>query len=106
VNAIWAAGAAAVILLVRGILGIWPKEAGYTECEIRPLLGGLTSFKGSVPTPSGPVSLEMKQGAGGMLSLPPHVRGVLKNCAGPYGEKHLSGPGNFQITWDCGRCDS
>ena len=94
------AGAAAIILLVRGILGIWPKAGGYTECEIRPALGGLSSFKGSVPTPFGPISLDLKQGVGGILSLPPRVRGMMKNCAGPSGAKQLSGPGNFAVTWD------
>jgi alpha-L-rhamnosidase len=94
------AGAAAVILLVRGVLGIWPLEPGYASCLIRPQRSGLGRLAGSVPTPGGPLSLELDAERGGTLVVPRDVTAKLAGCHGPQGERAVSGPATFRLAWD------
>ncbi len=54
-------GASPVYLLGKYYLGIKPTKPGYQEWECRPNLGGLEWMKGRVPTPFGPISLEMSK---------------------------------------------
>ncbi len=50
-------GASPIYLLGRYYLGVQPVKPGYSEFEIRPHLGGLKWMEGTVPTPSGEISL-------------------------------------------------
>ena len=54
-------GASPVYLLGKYYLGIKPVKPGYKEWECRPHLGGLEWMKGRVPTPFGPIYVEMNQ---------------------------------------------
>lgn len=51
-------GAAPANLLPRYILGVEPLTPGWETVRIRPHLAGLTSAKGIVPTPRGPISID------------------------------------------------
>lgn len=52
-------GANPVYLMGRYFLGIYPTSPGYESYRIEPNLGGLEWMKGSVPTPSGDIHIEM-----------------------------------------------
>ncbi len=52
-------GASPVYLLGKYFLGIKPTKPGYTEYEVKPVLGGLQWMKGSVPTPFGLIKVTM-----------------------------------------------
>ncbi len=63
--------------LGRHILGVWPSEAGFAECEIKPNLGDLEWAEGAVPTPRGMIKLRHEKKNGGFVSkveLPEGVR--------------------------------
>jgi hypothetical protein len=51
-------GAVPLNIIARYVLGITPKEPGFSEISIRPQLGGLKHVKGTVPTVAGPVTVE------------------------------------------------
>jgi hypothetical protein len=82
---------------MRGVLGIWPKQGGYAECEIRPRLASLKWVKGSVPTPTGKITLELVQQKGGALTLPSRVIAQLSGYEDLEGKKILHGPGTFTL---------
>ena len=52
-------GASPIYLIGRYFLGVSPTKPGYTEYEVRPVLGGLKRMQGSVPTPFGEVRVKM-----------------------------------------------
>lgn len=54
-------GASPVYLIGKYFLGIRPLLPGYQRWECRPHLGGLKWMKGSVPTPFGPIHVEMDE---------------------------------------------
>lgn len=91
------AGAAPLLALMRGVLGIWPKQGGYAECEIRPRLDSLKWVKGSVPTPTGKITLELVQQKGGTLTLPAGVFAQLSGYLDQEGKNSLLGPGTFTL---------
>ncbi len=70
------AGAAPVIALSRGVLGIEPVEPGYRLCSVSPQRCGLDWVKGSVPTPGGSIEIE-RRGDQVDLTLPPSVNARL-----------------------------
>jgi hypothetical protein len=83
------AGAAPVMALSRGVLGVEPLEPGYRVCEVKPQPCGLEWVKGSVPAPGGPIEVEWK-GTKGEVRLP---GGVSARIAG----KLAQGPGRFDV---------
>lgn len=54
-------GAAPANLFPRYILGVQPLAPGWESALIRPHIGGLSSAKGKIPTPRGPVWVEWKR---------------------------------------------
>ena len=54
-------GASPLYLLGKYFLGVRPTKPGYEEYEIRPSLGGLEWISGDVPTPFGPIHIEMNR---------------------------------------------
>ena len=84
------AGAAPVLALVRGVLGIWPGEGGYRTCRIAPQLGDIEWVRGSVPTPAGDIRVEADS-RGARLTLPPLVTAHIGL------EAPVTGPGTFPL---------
>jgi hypothetical protein len=85
------AGAAPVIAISRGVLGVEPVEPGYAVCAIEPQPCGLDSARGAVPTLSGLIEIEWS-GDSGEVKLPPGVAARLA------GGKNFRGPGRFSFT--------
>jgi hypothetical protein len=85
------AGAAPVIAISRGVLGVEPVEPGYAVCAIEPQPCGLDSAHGAVPTLSGLIEIEWS-GDSGEVKLPPGVAARLA------GGKNFRGPGRFSFT--------
>ena len=56
------------VFLGRYILGVWPSEAGFAECEIKPHLGDLQWAEGTVPTPRGLINLRHEKKNGTFIS--------------------------------------
>ena len=56
------------VFLGRYVLGVWPLEAGFAECEIKPHLGDLQWAEGSVPTPRGLIKLRHEKKSGTFVS--------------------------------------
>ena len=52
-------GASPIYLIGKYFLGVRPTKPGYEEYEVRPVLGGLDWMQGDVPTPFGPIHIEM-----------------------------------------------
>lgn len=90
------AGAAPVLGLVRGVLGIWPTEGGHQRCRIAPRLGGLEWARGSVPVPSGDIRVEIDS-RGARVDLPEHVTADLSGYAVSGGARSITGPGTFEL---------
>jgi hypothetical protein len=84
------AGAAPVMAMSRGVLGIEPLQPGYSECVIAPQPCGLDWVKGSVPTDRGPIEIEWL-GAQGQITLPSDVSARLTDGSRP------KGPGRFSL---------
>jgi hypothetical protein len=85
------AGAAPVMALSRGVLGIEPVEPGYSVCTVTPQRCGLDWVRGAVPTNQGPIEIEWR-GTKGEIVLPSDVTVRL-------GEgRSFNGPGHFSIT--------
>lgn len=91
------AGAAPVLGLVRGVLGIWPTEGGYRRCRIAPRLGGLEWARGSVPAPSGDIRVEI-DAHGAHVELPEGVTADVTSGK----TRSLTGPGKFDLRVDGG----
>ena len=83
--------------LVRGVLGVWPRQPGYTECELQPRLGELEWVRGTVPVPSGAIKLELEPQKGGQIALPAQVRVKLTGYTDSSGTTVLTGPGTFSL---------
>lgn len=86
------AGAAAVSLLSRGVLGITPTSPGYHTCHVTPQLTDLAWVRGAMPTPHGLISLEW-DGVEGTIEVPDQVTVELVGCATADGAQHVTGPG-------------
>jgi len=81
----WSSGAA--VWLSREVLGVKPKEPGFTRCEIVPFTGNLKWAKGTVPTPHGLIHVSWKRD-GNKFSLEISVpRGVHITAGVPAGKK-------------------
>jgi hypothetical protein len=91
------AGAAPILALMRGLLGIWPTQGGYAQCDIRPQLVRLERLGGMVPTPHGRISLELEHAKAGNLVLPAGITANLIGYTDESGKTVLSGPGAFRI---------
>ena len=85
------AGAAPVMALSRGVLGIEPVEPGYTVCVITPQPCGLEWVRGAVPTNRGSIEIEW-HGTKGEVTLPSDVTMRLKEG------DNFKGPGRFPTT--------
>lgn len=84
------AGAAPVMALSRGVLGIAPIEPGYRLCSVAPQRCGLDWVKGSVPVPGGSIEIEWKESQG-ELTLPPGVSARLSDG------RTITGSGRFSF---------
>jgi alpha-L-rhamnosidase len=85
------AGAAPVMALSRGVLGIEPVGPGYSVCTIAPQACGLDWVRGAVPTNQGPIEIEWR-GTKGEITLPSSVTASLAEG------RTFNGPGRFSIT--------
>ena len=56
-------GASPIYLFGRYVLGVEPTKPGYAEYVVAPDLGGLEWAEGVVPTPHGPISVSVRDGA-------------------------------------------
>jgi hypothetical protein len=83
-------GAAPVMAISRGVLGIEPIEPGYRMCSVEPKRCGLEWVRGAVPAPSGMIELEWR-GADGELTLPDGVNARLADG------RVVQGPGRSPI---------
>ena len=82
------AGAAPIMALSRGVLGIEPLEPGYGVCSFNPQKCGLGWVRGAVPTPAGLIEIEWL-GNKGQLRLPDGV--IARRTDG----RMLNGSGRF-----------
>jgi hypothetical protein len=60
--------------LTRHLLGVRALEPGYQRAEVRPHFGALQRLAGSVPTPHGPIEVDLTRD-GGAITFPPGVTG-------------------------------
>lgn len=67
-------GAAPANILSRFVLGVRPMDPGFSKILIAPRLGSLKWVRGKIPTPHGPVLLDMEGGAAFRIriEIPPH----------------------------------
>ena len=80
-------GASPIYLLGKYALGVYPTKAGYEEYTVKPSLMSFGSFKGTVPTPKGTVTVKMDKKTvtvlseldGGTLILGEKIHPILKN---------------------------
>lgn len=84
------AGAAPVMALSRGVLGIEPLEPGYGLCSVAPQRCGLDWVRGAVPSPAGPIEVEW-HASSGQLSLPAGLSARLRDG------RVVRGPGRFSF---------
>jgi hypothetical protein len=87
------AGAAPVMAISRGILGIEPIEPGYSVCSVNPQRCGLEWFRGAVPSPTGAIEVE-SHGNTGVIRLPDGVVAHGRNGS------TVRGPGSFDLELD------
>jgi len=85
------AGAAPVMALSRGVLGVQATEPGYRRCHIAPQACGLEWVKGAVPTPYGLIVVEW-QGRNGQVTIP---AGITANVMG---KAVITGPAKVRFT--------
>jgi hypothetical protein len=85
------AGAAPIIAISRGILGIEPLEPGYKLCKITPQKCGIVRVNGSVPTPRGVIEIGWN-GTSGEVTIPEGVSALF-----PDG-RIVEGAGTFRMT--------
>jgi len=84
------AGAAPVMVLSRGVLGIEPVEPGYRVCTVSPQRCGLEWVRGEVPAPGGLIEVEWR-GTDGQVTLPEGVAARLGDG------RTVQGPGKFPV---------
>jgi len=88
---------APVNVFQRYILGITPITGGFRRFRVHPQVGDLTQLRGSVPTPSGFITLECRRGRSSLaikLSVPLHCVAVLAD-----GREFSEGEHQFHIEW-------
>ncbi|MCW1925291.1 family 78 glycoside hydrolase catalytic domain [Luteolibacter arcticus] len=85
-------GAAPANLIPRGLMGIEPLEAGFKRFRVRPQTGALEQAKLKLPTPKGPVVLELKGKDASSWSA------KLIVPAGTEAEFHLPHPGEATVS--------
>lgn len=86
--------------LTEEVLGIRPTSPGFTTYQVRPFLGTtLTSVRGTVPTPAGPISasFDVKRAEAELIS-PPGTMGQL--CVPKAGRRIRSIRINGRLAWD------
>jgi len=83
-------GAAPVMAISRGVLGVEPIDPGYRMCSVEPQRCGLKWARSAVPTPSGLIELEWR-GEKGQLTLPAGVSARVR------GDRVVRGPGRFPL---------
>ena len=66
-------GAIPLAVLSEGLLGVKAASPGFAQAVISPKLAGLRWMRGSVPTPHGPIELELDAGGLGKVKLPAGV---------------------------------
>jgi len=77
------------------VLGVRPAAPGYAEVLVAPWFGPLTAVRGTVPTPHGPVRVDLRRDGApisGTVELPPGTRGTLRPVERP-GAVSVLGPG-------------
>lgn len=84
------AGAAPVMLLSRGVLGVEPLAPGFSLCQVTPATAGIASGQGAVPTPQGLIEIEWSKGKGS-VTLPAGIRARLADG------REVSGPGRHAL---------
>lgn len=67
----WSAGPA--VWLHRAVLGVSPASPGFATIDFKPALGGLQHARGTIPTPNGPIQVELRQPSRAHLSTPAGV---------------------------------
>lgn len=67
----WSSGPASWLL--ENVLGVRPTSPGYNSIEIRPSLLGLKFARGTVPTPHGPITIDINAASGLTIDLPKGV---------------------------------
>jgi hypothetical protein len=87
------AGAAPVMAISCGILGIESIEPGYRVCSVNPQRCGLEWFHGAIPTPTGAIEVE-RHGDKGVIRLPGGVDAHGRNGY------TVMGPGSFDLVLD------
>ncbi len=92
-----AGGAAPLVALSRGVLGVTPTGPGYKTCRIAPDLGGLAWAKGEIPTHNGPIRVELEDGKPARITLPAQVTARLGGSLGQSETQALTGPGLFSV---------
>jgi len=83
------AGAAPVMAISRGVLGVEPLEPGYRRCRIAPQRCGLRSVDGSVPTPHGDITVSW-QDRHGTATIPAGIVALVDG-------REVSGPRSFSF---------
>ncbi len=90
------AGAAPVMAISRGILGIEPIEPAYHAISVAPQPCSLDSVRGSVPTPRGPIEIEWRASKDrqlkGEITLPAETNAYIA------ANSILRGPGRFPLS--------
>lgn len=75
-------GTAPLNVLSRFVLGVRPAAPGFAACDIAPQPGPLRRLSGTVPTPRGPVRLDLsfdgRGGVRGAVALPPGAAGAFR----------------------------
>ncbi|MBS1805645.1 MAG: hypothetical protein JST28_20075 [Acidobacteria bacterium] len=90
------AGAAPVMAISLGVLGIEPIEPGYRVCRVAPQRCGLEWVKGAVPTPLGLIEIEWR-GVEGEVHVPAGV--AIRTLDG----RLLTGSGRYNLRSDDGK---
>jgi hypothetical protein len=85
------AGAAPVMAISCGVLGIQPLAPGYRVCRIAPQRCRLEKARGAVPCPGGTIAVEWT-GSMGEVVLPAEVTAQLNDG------REVKGPGKFSFS--------
>ena len=79
------ASIAPLICIYTSILGIKPLIPGFAKTQFKPRLGNLNSIKGSVQTPLGEITFDLKNTKNkleGTIALPPNMEGLFIGTSG------------------------
>lgn len=86
-------------LLHSCVAGVKPVEPGYHRFTMRPVLGGLTRAAAAVPTPHGPITVELSRDGSrvlGRIETPPGIEGMALGTI--HGNQRVT-PGAMQFEW-------